>query len=36
MRRRAFIVGLCGVAAWPVVAREQQDSGVRKVGVAIA
>ena len=23
MRRRAFIVGLCGAAAWPVVARVQ-------------
>jgi putative ABC transport system substrate-binding protein len=33
MRRREFIVGLCGAAAWPAVARAQQNSGLRKVGV---
>ena len=33
MRRREFIVGLGGVAAWPVVARGQQSSKVYRIGV---
>jgi putative ABC transport system substrate-binding protein len=31
--RRAFIAGLAGATAWPVVARAQQNGQVRRVGV---
>ena len=33
MRRREFIAGLGGVAAWPVVGRAQQGERIRHVGV---
>ena len=35
MKRREFIAGLSGAAAWPLVARGQQNDRARRVGALL-